>query len=281
MKARTLISHGCQGFLASVMDTSLEGPNIENLSVVREFADIDLRSDYHTASCERAKDISKNCFSTRYCHYEFLDMPFVLTNAPLPEFMDLMNRIFHEYLDKFVIVFIDDILVYSKSEEKHEQHLRIVLEILRQKKLYAKFSKCEFWLQQVAFLVQIVSSDGIIWIPLKVEAITKWPRPTNGDEVGGFYPLTPCTDEKGEKFVWTDERSGGNWCENVEDGSTKMYRDLNHTFGGIGMKQDVAKRLKLGELSFFKFRYSFHPLTEGSVREDHSDFGRYVEGLLL
>ncbi|GJU10658.1 DNA/RNA polymerases superfamily protein [Tanacetum coccineum] len=90
-------------------------------------------------------------------------MPFGLTNAPAV-FMDLMNRIFHEYLDKFVIVFIDDILVYSKSEEEHEQHLRIVLEILRQKKLYAKFSKCEFWLQQVAFLGHIVSADGIIRI---------------------------------------------------------------------------------------------------------------------
>ncbi|GJV76756.1 putative nucleotidyltransferase, ribonuclease H [Tanacetum coccineum] len=137
--------------------------------------------------------------------------------------MDLMNRIFHEYLDKFVIVFIDDILVYSKSEEEHEQHLRIVLEILRQKKLYAKFSKCEFWLQQVAFLGHIVSADGIIMDPSKVEAITKWPRPTTVTEVrsflglAGYYrrfvegfsrlalPLTQLM-RKGEKFVWTDER---------------------------------------------------------------------------
>nr|GEZ87353.1 putative reverse transcriptase domain-containing protein [Tanacetum cinerariifolium] len=92
--------------------------------------------------------------------------------------MDLMSRIFHEYLDKFVIVFIDDILVYSKSKEEHEQHLRIMLEILRQKKLYAKFLKCEFWLKQVAFLGHIVSADGITMDPSKVEAITKWPRPT-------------------------------------------------------------------------------------------------------
>nr|GFC69887.1 putative reverse transcriptase domain-containing protein [Tanacetum cinerariifolium] len=116
------------------------------------------------------QDISKTAFRTRYGHYEFLVMPFGLTNAPAV-FMDLMNRIFHEYLDKFVIVFIDDILVYSKSEEEHEQHLRIVLEILRQKKLYAKFSKCEFWLQQVAFLGHIVSADGITMYPSKVEAI--------------------------------------------------------------------------------------------------------------
>ncbi|GJS20930.1 putative reverse transcriptase domain-containing protein [Tanacetum coccineum] len=116
-----------------------------------------------------------------------------LTNAPAV-FMDLMNRIFHEYLDKFVIVFIDDILVYSKSEEEHERHLRIVLEILRQKKLYAKFSKCEFWLQQVAFLGHIVSADGIIMDPSKVEAITKWPRPYYGDEIRSFSGLAASAD---------------------------------------------------------------------------------------
>nr|GFC95659.1 hypothetical protein [Tanacetum cinerariifolium] len=106
------------------------------------FSKIDLRSGYHQLRV-KDQDISNTTFRTRYGHYEFLVMPFGLTNAPAV-FMDLMNRIFHEYLDKFVIVFIDDILVYSKSEEKHEQHLRIVLEILRHKKLYAKFSKCEF-----------------------------------------------------------------------------------------------------------------------------------------
>ncbi|GJT29847.1 putative reverse transcriptase domain-containing protein [Tanacetum coccineum] len=144
----------------------------------------------------REQDISKTAFRTRYGHYEFLVMPFGLTNAPAV-FMDLMNRIFHEYLDKFVIVFIDDILVYSKSEEEHEQHLRIVLEILRQKKLYAKFSKCEFWLQRVAFLGHIVSqnyhSD-----PSKLRLSPWFLRYT--------LPLTQLM-RKGEKFVWTDERN--------------------------------------------------------------------------
>ncbi|GKC33643.1 putative nucleotidyltransferase, ribonuclease H [Tanacetum coccineum] len=152
-----------------------------------EHALIDLRSGYHQLRV-REQDISKTAFRTRYGHYEFLVMPFGLTNAPAV-FMDLMNRIFHEYLDKFVIVFIDDILVYSKSEEEHERHLRIVLEILRQKKLYAKFSKCEFWLQQVAFLGHIVSADDIIMDPSKVEAITKWPRPTTVTEVRSFLGL--------------------------------------------------------------------------------------------
>ncbi|GKC47238.1 retrotransposon protein, putative, ty3-gypsy subclass [Tanacetum coccineum] len=118
-------------------------------------------------------------------------MPFGLTNAPAV-FMDLMNRVFHEYLDKFVIVFIDDILVYLKTREEHEDHLRIVLEILRQKKLYAKFSKCDFWLGQVAFLGHIVSADGITMDPAKVEAITKLPRPTTvttNTEVRSFLGL--------------------------------------------------------------------------------------------
>nr|GFC05703.1 retrotransposon protein, putative, Ty3-gypsy subclass [Tanacetum cinerariifolium] len=98
--------------------------------------------------------------------------------------MDLMNRIFHEFLDKFVIVFIEDILVFSKSKEEHEDHLRTVLQTLRQEKLYAKFSKCEFWLSSVAFLGHIVSAEGITMDPAKVEAITKWPRPTSVREHG-------------------------------------------------------------------------------------------------
>nr|GEY44251.1 putative reverse transcriptase domain-containing protein [Tanacetum cinerariifolium] len=151
------------------------------------FSKIDLRSGYHQLRV-KDQDISKTVFRTRYGHYEFLVMPFGLTNA-LAVFMDLMNRIFHEYLDKFIIVFIEDILVYSKSEEEHEQHLRIVLEILRQKKLYAKFLKCEFWLKQVAFLGHIVSVDGITIDPSKVEAITKWPRPTTVTEVRSFLGL--------------------------------------------------------------------------------------------
>nr|GFC65571.1 reverse transcriptase [Tanacetum cinerariifolium] len=94
-------------------------------------------------------------------------------------FMDLMNRVSHEFLDKFVIVFIDDILVFSKSKEEHEDHLRTVLQTLGQEKLYAKFSKCEFWLSNVAFLGHIVLAEGIMMDPTKVEAITKWPRPTS------------------------------------------------------------------------------------------------------
>nr|GFC86304.1 putative reverse transcriptase domain-containing protein [Tanacetum cinerariifolium] len=134
-----------------------------------------------------------------------------------------MNRIFYEFLDKFVIVFIDDILVFSKSKEEHEDHLRTVLQTLRQEKLYAKFSKCEFWLSSVAFLGHIVSPEGITMDPAKVDAITKWPRPTSVTEVHSFLGLAgyyrrfvegfsrlalPSTKlvRKGEKFVWNEER---------------------------------------------------------------------------
>ena len=121
------------------------------------FYTIDLRSGYHQLKI-RETDVPKTAFQTRYGHYEFLVMSFGLTNA-LAAFMSLMNRIFKPYLDLFVIVFIDDILVYSKSKKEHEEHLRMVLEILREKKLYAKFSKCEFWLDSVSFLGHVVSKD--------------------------------------------------------------------------------------------------------------------------
>ena len=115
-------------------------------------------------------------------------MPFALTNASVA-FMDLMNRVFEEYLDKFMIVFIDDILVYSRTEEEHEQHLKTVLKNLREKKLYAKFSKCEFWLNKVSFLGHMVSGEGISVNPSKVEAMSKWKQPTNAIEVRSFLGL--------------------------------------------------------------------------------------------
>ncbi|GAU44151.1 hypothetical protein TSUD_399730, partial [Trifolium subterraneum] len=133
------------------------------------FSKIDLRSGYHLIRV-KTEDIPKTAFRTRYGHYEYTVMPFGVTNAP-GVFMEYMNRIFHSFLDKFVVVFIDDILVYSKSEEEHKEHLRIVLQVLKEKKLYAKLSKCEFWLGEVSFLGHVISSGGIAVDPAKVDAV--------------------------------------------------------------------------------------------------------------
>ena len=133
-------------------------------------------------------DVSKTAFRTRYGHFEFLVMPFGLTNAPTA-FMDLMNRVFQPYLDQFVVVFIDDILVYSKDVHEHEQHLRIVLQILREKQLFAKLRKCDFWLKEVSFIGHIVFAEGIRVNPAKIEAVVSWKLPRNVTEVRSFLGL--------------------------------------------------------------------------------------------
>ncbi|KAL0562097.1 hypothetical protein IC582_002547 [Cucumis melo] len=182
------------------------------------FSKIDLWSGYHQLRIKDG-DVPKTAFRSRYGHYEFIVMSFGLTNAPAV-FMDLMNRVFREFLDTFVIVFIDDILIYSKTEAEHEEHLRIVLETLRDNKLYAKFSKCEFWLKQVSFLGHVVSKAGVSVDPAKIEAVTGWTRPSTVSEVRSFLGLvgyyrrfvenfsriaTPLTQltRKGAPFVWS------------------------------------------------------------------------------
>ena len=121
-------------------------------------------------------DVRKTTFRTQYGHYEFLVMPFGLTNTSAA-FMDLMNRVFNPYLDQFVVVFIDDILVYSNNAQEHEQYLKIVLQILREKQLFAKLSKCDFWLKEVSFLGHIVYAEGIRVDPTKIESIVSWKPP--------------------------------------------------------------------------------------------------------
>ena len=199
-------------------------PRIEDLfdqlRTARVFSKIDLKSGYHQLRVKE-EDIPKTAFRSRYGHYEFVVMPFGLTNAPAV-FMDLMNRVFKPYLDTFVIVFIDDILVYSENEEQHKEHLRIVLKTLQDNQLYAKFSKCEFWLDKVMFLGHVISKDGIAVDPAKVEAVIDWKQPENITEVRSFLGLAgyyrkfiqdfsriavPMTKllKKGVKFEWTDQ----------------------------------------------------------------------------
>jgi len=151
------------------------------------FSKIDLRSGYHQLKIRKG-DIPKTAFTTRYGLYEYTVMSFGLTNAPA-YFMSMMNKVFMEFLDKFVVVFIDDILVYSKNEEEHEEHLRLVLEKLREHQLYAKFSKCEFWLKEVGFLGHVVSGEGIDVDPSKVEEVTEWMAPTSVGEIHSFLGL--------------------------------------------------------------------------------------------
>ncbi|KAI3827638.1 hypothetical protein L1987_01718 [Smallanthus sonchifolius] len=185
------------------------------------YSKVDLRSGYHQLKIQE-EDIPKTAFRTRYGHYEFLDMPFGLTNAPAV-FMDLMNRVCKPYLDKFVIVFIDDILIYSRTKEDHEHHLRLILELLRKEKLYAKFSKCEFWIREVHFLGHVINKIGIHVDPSKIEAIKNWEAPRTPIEVrqflglAGYYrrfienfskialPLTTLT-QKEKKFDWNDKQ---------------------------------------------------------------------------
>ncbi|KAA3480843.1 Retrotransposable element Tf2 [Gossypium australe] len=210
MKALNYVRKGCEAYLAYVIDTKVSEkkfeyvpmnkvtiknkyllPRIDNLfdqlRGATMFSKIDLRSGYYQLRVKES-DVPKTAFKLRYGHYKFLVMPFGLTNAPAV-FMDLMNRIFRPYLDRFVVVFIDDILIYSCDETQHAKHLRIVLQTLREKQLYAKFSKCEFWLREVGFLGHIMSAAGIRVDLSKISTILEWKPPRNVSEIRSFLGL--------------------------------------------------------------------------------------------
>eukprot|EP00253_Pinus_taeda_P012064 PITA_12064 len=182
------------------------------------FSKIDLRSGYHQIRI-KDEDIAKTAFRTRYGHYEFVVLPFGLTNASAT-FMCLMNGIFHPYLDQFVLIFIDDILIYSRTIEEHHEHLRIVLQTLRKHQLYAKFSKCDFFKEEIQYLGHVISKDGIAVDPEKIKAVMDWPIPKDVADVRSFmglagyyrrfvegfskvaFPITSL-QKKGKLFHWT------------------------------------------------------------------------------
>ncbi|GKB18407.1 putative reverse transcriptase domain-containing protein [Tanacetum coccineum] len=184
------------------------------------YSKINLRSGYHQLRV-RDEDIPKTAFRTRYGHYEFKIMPFGLTNAP-EVFMDLMNLVCKPFLDKFVIFFIDDILIYSRNKVEHEGHLKQILELLKKEELYAKFSKCEFWLSKVQFLGHVIDKEGIQVNPAKIESIRDWASPKTPTDIHqflgltGYYrrfiegflknakPMTKLT-QKSIKFDWGDK----------------------------------------------------------------------------
>jgi hypothetical protein len=196
----------------------------DQLVGAKVFSKIDLRSSYHQIKI-RASDILNTDFSTRYGLYEFLVMSFGLTNAPA-YLMYLMNSVFMPRLDKFVVVFIDDILVYSKNEEEHAGRLHVVLQRLQEHHLYAKLSKCDFWLKEIKFMGHTISQAGIAVDPDKVQEVMNWKPPTIVHQIRSFLGLAgyyrrfipdfsriakPITEllKKEAKFVW------GQKCEDA------------------------------------------------------------------
>ncbi|GJR93716.1 reverse transcriptase domain-containing protein [Tanacetum coccineum] len=257
------------------------------------YSKIDLRSGYHQLRV-REEDIPKTAFRTRYGHYEFQVMPFGLTNAPAV-FMDLMNRVCKPYLDKFVIVFIDDILIYSRNEEEHASHLRIILELLRREKLYAKFSKCEFWIRIVQFLGHLIDSQGLHVDPAKIEAVKNWTSPTTPTEVrqflglAGYYrrfiegfskiakPLTKLT-QKNKNYVWSEEQESAfqllkqKLCEApilaLPEGNDNFVIYCDASLQGLGvvlMQREKVIAYASRKLKPHKENYTTHDLELGAV----------------
>jgi len=257
------------------------------------YSKIDLRSGYHQLRIQE-ESIPKTAFRTRYGHYEFLVMPFGLTNAPAV-FMDLMNRVCKPYLEKFVIVFIDDILIYSRSKEEHEQHLRAILELLKREQLYAKFSKCEFWIREVQFLRHVVNEKGIHVDPAKIEAIKNWEAPKTPTKIrqflglAGYYrrfienfskiarPLTSLT-QKDKKFNWGEEQEAAfqllkdKLCDapilSLPDGTDDfvVYCDASHQgLGCVLMQRDKVIAYASRQLKIHEKNYTTHDLELGAV----------------
>ncbi|KAJ0921089.1 putative nucleotidyltransferase, Ribonuclease H [Helianthus annuus] len=272
-------------------------PRIDNLfdqlQGASYFSKIDLRSGYHQLKV-KDEDVHKTAFRTRYGHFEFLVMPFGLTNAPAA-FMDLMNRVCKPYLDKFVIVFIDDILIYSKSQADHEKHLRCILKLLHQEKLYAKFSKCDFWLREVRFLGHVVSERGIQVDPAKVEAVMNWQEPKTPTEIrsflglAGYYrrfienflriaaPLTSLTRKK-IKFDWgpkqqeafdiLKQKLSNAPVLTLPDGMEEfvVYCDASHTgMGCVLMQRGKVIAYASRQLKVHEKNYTTHDLELGAV----------------
>ncbi|GJY02430.1 putative reverse transcriptase domain-containing protein [Tanacetum coccineum] len=246
------------------------------------------------ATLVRDEDIPKTAFRTRYRHYEFQVMPFGLTNAPVV-FMDLMNRMCKAYLDKFLIVFIDDILIYFRNEEEHANHLRIILELLKKEKLYAKFSKCDFWIRIVQFLGHLIDSQGLHVDPAKIEAVKNSASPTTPTEVFQFLghavyyrrfikdfskiakSLTELT-QKNKKYIWGEDQETAfqllkqKLCEApilaLPEGNDDfvVYCDASHQgLGAVLMQKEKVIAYASRQLKPHEENYTTHDLELGAV----------------
>ncbi|GJS90733.1 putative nucleotidyltransferase, ribonuclease H [Tanacetum coccineum] len=276
----------------------LQGSNI--------YSKIELRSGYHQLRV-REEDISKTAFRTRCGHYKFQVMPFGLTNAPAV-FMDLMNRVCKPYLDKFVIVFIDDILIYSRNEKEHEEHLKTILELLKKEELYAKFSKYEFWINTVKFLGHMIDSSGIHVDPAKIEVVKNWASPTTLSEIRqflglvGYYkrfiegfskiakPMTELT-QKNQKFDWGEEQEEAfhllkqKLCVAhilaLPEGSDDFVVYCDASIKGLGAV--LMQRMKViaytsRQLKIYEKNYTTHDLELGALLSDYDCKIRYHPG---
>ncbi|GJY83768.1 putative reverse transcriptase domain-containing protein [Tanacetum coccineum] len=293
IKARKYIERGFHLFLAHVTEKKLKEKRLEDVHVIRDFLKvfpnelqrlpsprkltvknrypllriddlfdqlqgssvyfkIDLRSRYHQLRIKE-EDIPITSFTTRYGHFKFQVIPFRFTNAPVV-FMDLMNQVCKPYLDKFVIVFIDDILVYSKDKEEHGKHLKIILELLKKERLFAKFSKCDFWLDSVQFLGHVIDNKCVHVDPAKIEAIKNWADPTTPTKVrqflglAGYYQSAPilALPEGTKDFVV--------YC----DASLKGY-------GAVLMQREKVIAYASQQLKTHEENYTTHDLELGAV----------------
>nr|GEX93856.1 putative reverse transcriptase domain-containing protein [Tanacetum cinerariifolium] len=215
------------------------------------YSKIDLRSGYHQLRIKE-EDISITTFRTRYGHFEFHVMPFGLTNAPAM-FMDLMNRVCKPYLDEFIIVFIDDILVYSKDIEEHEKHLKIILELLKKERLYVKFYKCDFWLDSVQFLGHVIDRSGVHVDYAKIEAIKSWAASTTPTEVRQFLGLA---------------RYYRRFIEALPEGTKDfmVYCDASlKGYGAVLMQREKVIAYASRQLKVHEENYTTHDLELGAV----------------
>ncbi|GJV07692.1 putative reverse transcriptase domain-containing protein [Tanacetum coccineum] len=272
-KAQKYMEKGCQLFLAQlivknrypllridVLFDQLQGSSM--------YSKIDLRSGYHQLRvCD--EDIPKTAFRTRYGHYEFQVMPFGLTNAPAV-FMDLMNRVCRPYLDKFMIVFIDDILIYSKTKEEHDAHLRLILELLKKEELYAKFSKCDFWLSKVQFLGHVIDSEGIHVDPAKIESIKDWESP-DLIKIRIFLGIAVTPDDLSKEetaFQTLKQKLCSAPILALPEGSENfiVYCDASHKgLGAVLMQKEKVIAYASHQLKIHEKNYTTHDLELGAM----------------